>query len=94
MTAQPHLTITLVREVPIYGPNLAFKTFIAKLVDKLSNLDKLCHCSYIKAENILLDELNIENWSPKHKLWSVKIILMLKTQIDLMRNISNLNMMR
>ena len=72
MTAQPHLTITLVREVPIYGPNLAFKTFIAKLVDKLSNLDKLCHCSYIKAENILLDELNIENWSPKHKLWSVK----------------------
>lgn len=72
MTAQPHLTITLVREVPIYEPNLAFKTFIAKLVDKLSNLDKLCHCSYIKAENILLDELNIENWSPKHKLWSVK----------------------
>lgn len=72
MTAQPHLTITLVREVPIYEPNLAFKTFIAKLVDKLSNLDKLCHCSYIKAENLLLDELNIENWSPKHKLWSVK----------------------
>lgn len=72
MTAQPHLTITLVRDVPIYEPDLAFKTFIAKLVDKLSNLDKLCNCSYIKAENILLEELNIKNWTAKHKLWSVK----------------------
>lgn len=72
MTAQPHLTITLVRDIPIYDPDLTFKTFIAKLVDKLSNLDKLCNCSYKKAEKILLDELNIENWTPKHKLWSVK----------------------
>ena len=39
MTAQPHLTITLVKDIPIYNPKQDFKIFMASLFDKIIELD-------------------------------------------------------
>ena len=72
MTAQPHLTITLVKDIPIYNPKQDFKIFMASLFDKIIELDGLINSNYKNAEKILLNELGIQNWQPKHELSYVK----------------------
>lgn len=72
MTAQPHLTITLVKNIPIYNPETKFKKFIALLFDKITELDDSIHINYKHAEKTLLKELEIQNWQPKHELSYVK----------------------
>ena len=72
MTAQPHLTITLVKDIPIYNPKQDFKIFMASLFDKIIKLDGLINSNYKNAEKILLNELGIQNWQPKHELSYVK----------------------
>ena len=72
MTAQPHLTITLVKDIPIYNPKHTFKIFIASLFDKVVKLDELINSNYKNTEKILLNELGLQSWQPNHGLSYVK----------------------
>ena len=72
MTAQPHLTITLVRNIPFFYPNEDFKKIIVSIFKKHSELLENSKSLYSQAEQLLLSELGLLDWKPKHELAFVK----------------------
>lgn len=68
LTAQPHLTIMLIRDLPIYTPEKSFTDKIAKLFDQSFNYEDQSKITYIEAEETLLKELNLRDYRPEHKL--------------------------
>lgn len=70
--AQPHISASYIKQLTIPRFTQKFERLIDNLLNKTFNNNILQEKFYNKAKNILLDELNIENWSPMHKLWSVK----------------------
>lgn len=72
MTAQPHLTITLVRNIPLFNPDKDFKKMIASLFKRHSDLLENSKSLYSQAEQLLLSELGLLDWKPKHELVFVK----------------------
>ena len=59
MTAQPHLTITLIRDLLVYNYSDSFKSEIEKHFTVLENLNRQAQVLYSEAKQILMDELNI-----------------------------------
>ena len=72
MTAQPHLTITLVRDIPFFNPNEKFKKIIVSLFKMYSSFLENSKFFYSQAEQLLLSELGLLNWKPKHELVFIK----------------------
>lgn len=68
MTAQPHLTITLVKYIPFFSPNKTFKTLIVDLYQKSSELLESSKSLYSRAEQLLLSELDLQYWQQKKAL--------------------------
>lgn len=72
MTAQPHLTIKLVRDLPIFNPNNKFKDLVVNIYD-LSK-DKIDESKYLykQSEELLLTELGILNFKPSIENITIK----------------------
>ncbi len=60
MTAQPHLTITLIREIPIISFSAEFKQYISTLYNIYNDSFLKSKSLYKEAERLLKKELNIE----------------------------------
>lgn len=72
LTAQPHLTLTLVKHIPIYRPTGSLKTLLLKLFEQQNIAHELSLSLYQEAKGILLSELGLLNWKPKHRLSFIK----------------------
>ena len=72
MTAQPHLTITLVRNICFFNPNKKFKDLVVSVFKKSFVLLGQSEFLYSHAEQLLLSELGLLDWKPKHELAFVK----------------------
>lgn len=70
--AQPHISALYIKQLKIPRFTQDFERLIDDLLNKTFNNNILFENFYYKAKNILLEELNIKNWTVKHKLWSVK----------------------
>src|SRR5260221_3537965 len=64
MTAQPHLTLTLVKKIPIFNPSRHFKEKIFNLYKESYNLLINSFEKHDRATNHLLSNLNLEDWKP------------------------------
>lgn len=72
MTAQPHLTITLVRKIPFFNPSNAFKKLVSNIFNKSFGLQESSKFLYSQAEQLFLAELELLDWKPKHELSFIK----------------------
>jgi len=74
MTAQPHLTLTLIKDLPIFDPSEKFKRYISNLYDisRKSRYDSIQ--LYHQAEKLLLQELGLENFNPSNEKESIKTL--------------------
>lgn len=72
MTAQPHLTLTLVKNLPIFNPDRKFKEKISSLYSQSKKLLDNSDILYSQAEQVLLSELRLSAWKPEHKLSFIK----------------------
>lgn len=72
MTAQPHLTVKLVRSLPIFNPDILFKNKIVDIYDFSKEKLEESKFLYKQAESILLAELNILNFKPSEINISIK----------------------
>lgn len=61
-TAQPHLTITLVRDLRVLNASHVFKTRLLGLVDEAFNARDQAIASRVKAEEMLLVALGLDDW--------------------------------
>lgn len=72
MTAQPHLTLTLVKSLPVFNPNVEIKFEVAKLYklanQKLEDGKQL----YTQAETLLLKTLGLDNFTPSTDSINIK----------------------
>lgn len=72
VVAQPTIPTEILYNLNVVLFNNEFQKIIEKLfkysLDEYSQSGIL----YTSSENLLLKELNIENWTTKHKLWSIK----------------------
>lgn len=64
LTAQPHLTLKLIQEHPIFSPKWDFQGKIADLFDEYTSQRELSMSLYAEAEQILLMELGLIDWNP------------------------------
>jgi len=71
-TAQPHLTITLVRDLPILSASDTFKAHLSKFVKRafLAHNTSLAHAA--SAESKLVDTLGLGTWTPPEALSYVR----------------------
>ncbi len=69
---QQGLSLAKVRLIPIPVLNYKLQKIFKNLIDKAFNFFNNSKLYYQHAETLLLQELNLENWKPKHKLWNVK----------------------
>ena len=71
-TGQPHLTLEAINnlDIPIIDNN--FQDNFEKIYHKLYESKQNSQISYHKAEELILEELGLNNWQPKHKLSFIK----------------------
>lgn len=67
-TAQPHLTLTLVRDLPIFQPSSPFRARIGGLLDAAYSLHDVAMTTCTQAEDLLLSELGLKDWQPEEPL--------------------------
>ncbi|WP_226389884.1 restriction endonuclease subunit S [Penaeicola halotolerans] len=72
MTAQPHLTITLVRNLKLFEPSYSFKEQTVQAYNLSKGLLVKSREVYQSAEKILLDELGLKNFQPSQEPVNVK----------------------
>lgn len=70
--AQPMLALEKISKLRIVCLNIEFQKIIKRIYNKSYELRRYTTDLYLQSLFILNKELNIENWIPKHKLWSVK----------------------
>lgn len=63
-TAQPHLTISLVRDIPILKASLEFKQKCLELITSIYEKNSEAVRLYKQAEEMLLEELGLAGWQP------------------------------
>ncbi len=61
MTNQPHLTLTLVRDIPFFNPAKNFRNQIIEIFKKSQHLLEESKYLYSQAEKLLLEEAGIKN---------------------------------
>lgn len=67
-TAQPHLTLTLVRDIPLFWPSEKVRDEVLRVVQKAYLQRDLSLDSRTQAETLLLRELGLEGWQPPEPL--------------------------
>lgn len=67
-TAQPHLTITLVRDLPIFVAGIEFKARCAEVVRNAYRQRDSAIAGFQQAEQALLRALGLQNWCPPQPL--------------------------
>lgn len=70
--AQPHLTITLVKDFDILKASDVFINNVVKLYDESIAKNERSKSLYNDAESLLLDELGLKNWQPNNKTVNIK----------------------
>lgn len=70
--AQPHLTITLVKDFDILKVTDAFMARVARLYDKSMAALAQSRKEYDIAENLLLEELGLTDWHPSNSSFNIK----------------------
>ncbi|MEI7562723.1 MAG: restriction endonuclease subunit S [bacterium] len=72
LTAQPHLTLNLIKDHPIFFPNDKFQQSISEFFDKVEETKSQAKTYYQQAEQLLLRELGLENYQPSEDNISIK----------------------
>ena len=72
--AQPHLTITLVKDFDIFKASDRLIQIVANLYDKSERTLEESKQLYAAAEDQLLSELGLKDWQPKNKNINVKTL--------------------
>ena len=72
LSAQPTVAMSRIRRIPIPEYNNNFYILIEKIIKLKSQIKQNVEIIYKNSEKLLLKEINIENWTTKYKLWSVK----------------------
>ena len=72
MTAQPHLTLTLVKDIPLYIPSESFKEMIYHIHCQSTRYYQNSKELYKQAKTLLLSKLGFLGWKPKHQLSFVR----------------------
>lgn len=72
MTAQPHLTITLIRDLLVYNYSEKFKKKIEEYYTRVENLNSKAQITYFEAEELLKQSLNIDAFDISKSPISVK----------------------
>lgn len=67
-TAQPHLTLGLIRMLPVLIASPLFKISVARLVKASFKAIEMAKVAMTEAENILLDAMGLCDWSPPDPL--------------------------
>ena len=70
--AQPHLTITLVKNFDIFLPNESLKNNCLSLYQEYSDKQVKSKRLYSEAEDILLSELGLKDWKPNNASINIK----------------------
>lgn len=73
-SVQPHLTVTLVKKLSIFKFSNDFKIFITKLYNYIVKIFEESKVEYKQAEKLLLQELDLTDWTPTNKGFSIKSI--------------------
>lgn len=68
MSVQPHLTLTLVKELDIYKASDAFKDAILRIYTSAYQKLEQSKVLYAEAESLLLAELGLKDWQPPNDL--------------------------
>lgn len=69
---QPWLNLSLLRKVKIFVASKNFQKIISGLIDKTSFVQVSSKSHYLEAEQLLLSELKLLDWKPKHTLAFIK----------------------
>lgn len=64
---QQGLNLSDLKEIKVFIPSTEFQSCIKHVVCESFNLIKKANDCYFQAEQILLSELNLLNWKPKHR---------------------------
>jgi restriction endonuclease S subunit len=71
-SVQPHLTITLVKDISLYKYSTQFKSVISKIYKKSINLYEQSKSLYHQAEELLLETIKLSNFKPSAKATNIK----------------------
>ncbi len=71
-SVQPNLLLTQVKKIKTYLPTLEFQEIISNSYQSALDAQLNAENSYIKAQTLLLTELGLADWQPKHQLTFVK----------------------
>ncbi|MCQ0113092.1 restriction endonuclease subunit S [Zhouia amylolytica] len=74
MTAQPHLTIKLIRDLPIFISENTLKKEVSNVYDKSQELKLQSKELYVQAENHLLEQIGLENFKPSTEGVNIKTL--------------------
>ncbi len=91
---QQGLNLSDLKEIKVFLPSEDFQKTIRKIVSKAFILIAEAEHLYTQAEQILLSELGLLNWNPKHRLSFIKNFSDTQTSNASMPNISSQCMMR
>ena len=72
ISVQPHLTLTLVKELPMLITSKRFKERSLHTFKSAKEKLEQCKSLYAEAENLLLDELGLTDWRPTNENVAVK----------------------
>lgn len=67
-TGQPHLTLESLYELTIPSFSTSFQNYFENIFYKSQDLMALSNHIYSKAEQLIIDELNLSNWNSIHQL--------------------------
>lgn len=73
MTAQPHLTIKLIRDLPIFISENTLKREVSSVYDKSQKLKLQSKELYVQAENLLLEETSLEKFTSSAEGINIKM---------------------
>ncbi len=79
MTAQPHLTIISVRDIPLFNPSKDIKSKITEIFKESSELLEKSKSFYSEAENLLLEELGMGDYQHDSELFDIVNFLEIKS---------------
>jgi restriction endonuclease S subunit len=71
-TAQPHLTITLVKEIKVFNFSLNFKKTVTAIYKKVCELSDHSQSLYRQAESLLLQEIGLQDFAPSSEKCNIK----------------------
>lgn len=72
MTAQPHLTLTLIKNLPIFNPNNEFREVVADLFRSAILARETAKQKYMEAETLLLENLGLQDFQADSKPVNIK----------------------